>query len=72
MKYLENVAPGEYQKKDIENITKISPAQMTRIIKKIREPGSKLNCEVRKLKVSVEKRRPAGSFIIFFVKRSST
>ena len=72
MKYLENLAPGEYQRKDIEKITKISSAQMTRIIKKLREPGSKLNGELQELNVSIENRRPGSYPITFFVKRSST
>lgn len=72
MKYLENVTPGEYQRKGIENITKISSAQMTRIIKKIKEQGSKLNGELQKLNVSIENRRPGSYLITFFVKRSST
>ena len=72
IKLLENVTPGEHLRKDIENITKISPAQMTRMIKKVKDQGSKLNRELEKLNVSVETRRQGRSFKTFFVKRNST
>ncbi len=72
MKFLENTSSGEHHRKDIENITKISSSTMTRTIKKIREPESKLNRELKKLNVSVETKRQGRSSKTFFVKRHST
>jgi hypothetical protein len=72
LKFLENTTSGEHHRKDIENITKISSSTMTRMIKKIKEPESKLNRELEKLNVLVETRRQGRSFKTFFVKRNST
>jgi hypothetical protein len=72
MKFLENAPSGEHHRKDLENITKISSSTMTRMIKKLNEPESKLNRELKKLNVSVETRRQGRSFKTFFVKRRST